>query len=59
MKRATLKRRPATDLAAHAARLYPDSPFLQAEWMRAVRTVRASSKGWLLDQPGERAHAKQ
>lgn len=59
MKRAALKRRPAADLAAHAARLYPDSPFLQAEWMRAVQTVRTTTRGWLLDNPGERRHAKQ
>ena len=39
-----------------AAKLYPDAPCLQAEWRRAVSVVRATSRGWLLDQPqGRRA----
>ena len=39
-----------------AAKLYPDDPYLQAEWLRAIRVVRTTSRGWLLDQPqGRRA----
>ena len=34
-----------------AERLYPENPYLQAEWRRAVSVVRATSRGWLLDQP--------
>ena len=34
-----------------AERLYPHSPALQAEWLRAVGIVRATSNGWLLDKP--------
>jgi hypothetical protein len=40
----------ADPLALRAARLWPDSPALQAEWMRAVRVVRSTSRGWLLDR---------
>ena len=39
----------STALQQRAARAYPDSPALQAEWLRAVRVVRASRRGWLLD----------
>lgn len=42
-------------LAARAARLWPDSPRNQAEWLRAVAVVRKTSGGWLLDRPVERA----
>lgn len=38
-------------LAARSARLWPDSPYLQAEWLRAVKTVRATTRGWLLERP--------
>lgn len=44
---------PTETLPARAARLYPDSPYLQAEWLRAVRLVRSTSRGWLLDPPRE------
>lgn len=33
-----------------AARLYPDSDYLQAEWRRAVAVVRATARGWLMDR---------
>lgn len=38
-----------SDLSEAAARLYPQSQYLQAEWQRAVCVVRASPRGWLLD----------
>ncbi len=38
-------------LAARAARLYPDSPALQAAWLRAIGLVRGTTRGWLLDHP--------
>jgi hypothetical protein len=44
----------ADDLAPIAARLYPDSPALQAEWMRAVGVVRRTARGWLLDRPAQK-----
>lgn len=45
------RNKPAADpLALRAARLWPDSPALQAEWMRAVGVVRSTSKGWLLER---------
>lgn len=37
------------DLKARAAKLYPNSPYLQAEWIRAVGVVRAQ-RGWVLDR---------
>jgi len=39
------------ELADIAARLYPRDLALQAEWVRAIRTVRATSQGWVLDRP--------
>lgn len=39
------------DLLNQARRLYPSSPYLQAEWLHAVGTVRATSAGWILDRP--------
>lgn len=36
-------------LLERAARLYPESPYLQQEWLRAVLTVRMTVRGWLLD----------
>jgi hypothetical protein len=42
-------------LQQRAARLWPDSPALQAEWLRAVEVVRSTSKGWLLDRRINRA----
>ncbi len=40
----------ATALRLQAARLYPDSDYLQREWMRAVGVVRRSRNGWLLER---------
>lgn len=37
------------DLQARAAKNYPDSPYLQAEWVRAVGVVRATKAGWVMD----------
>lgn len=39
------------ELSKKATRLYPDSPGLQAEWIRAVGVVRSTKIGWLLDTP--------
>ena len=36
------------DLQARAARLYPNSEYLQQEWIRSVRELRAG-RGWLMD----------
>jgi hypothetical protein len=36
---------------ALAARLYPESPYLQSEWLRAIEVVRGSRRGWLLESP--------
>lgn len=43
---------PITDvsLAARAAKHYPDSPYLQAEYIRAVGVVRSTKGGWVMDQ---------
>ena len=49
------KPRTINPLAARAARLWPDSPRNQAEWLRAVAVVRKTSGGWLLDRKVERA----
>ena len=47
---------PKTDgLQELAARLYPESAYLQAEWVRAVGVVRGTSRGWLLDKPVPRS----
>lgn len=45
----------ADGLQELAARLYPESAYLQAEWVRAVAVVRATSRGWLLDKPVQKA----
>lgn len=37
-------------LRERAAVLWPESPYLQREWMRAVRAVRRTPGGWLLDR---------
>lgn len=39
------------DLKRRAAELWPESRSLQARWLMAVRKVRMTSRGWLLDQP--------
>jgi hypothetical protein len=41
---------PRDELQQRAARLWPDSDYLQREWLRAVRVVRQSGGGWLLDR---------
>lgn len=38
-------------LEAHAAALYPDDAYLQRQWLRGVRLVRTTARGWLLDPP--------
>lgn len=38
-------------LVAHAAALYPGNAFLQVQWLRGVRFVRTTARGWLLDPP--------
>jgi hypothetical protein len=38
------------DLIKRAERLWPLSPYLQAEWRRAVALVRSTKGGWVLDQ---------
>lgn len=38
-------------MQARAAALYPDNQYLQAEWLRAVKLVRSTRSGWLLDNP--------
>lgn len=37
------------ELQARAERLYPESAYLQTEWVRAVSVVRSTTGGWLLD----------
>jgi len=56
-ERMALREPQPTELADVAARLYPQSQYLQAEWQRAVRVVRASPRGWLLDAKQGRRHA--
>lgn len=46
--------RTRTDLAAAARRLWPDSRPLQATWLRAIRMLRRTSHGWVL----ERGHGR-
>jgi len=36
-------------MAERAARLWPDSPRNQREWLRAVALVRKTRRGWLAD----------
>lgn len=43
-----------TGMQERAARLYPDSEYLQREWLRAVSVVRSTRNGWHLDKPVER-----
>lgn len=49
-----LERPETTALAERAARNYPDDPYLQREWIRAVGVVRRTSRGWLLDRRAPR-----
>lgn len=41
---------PRDELQQRASRLWPDSDYLQREWLRAVRVVRQTGGGWLLDR---------
>lgn len=41
----------ADPLVMRADRLWPDDPYLQAEWMRKVHMVRATKRGWLAERP--------
>jgi hypothetical protein len=34
-----------------ARQLYPDSAYLQQQWLRSVRLVRTTARGWCLDPP--------
>ena len=36
-------------LPERAALAHPDNPYLQTEWMRAVRVVRSTKGGWVAD----------
>lgn len=47
--RATAARPVADPLLARAQRLWPDNDYLQREWLRAVRVVRNTRRGWLAD----------
>lgn len=38
------------ELVAMARRLWPDDRWLQAEWLRAVRRVRRTAEGWILER---------
>ena len=40
----------AQALSERAQALYPRDPYLQREWVRAVRLVRATSRGWQLER---------
>jgi hypothetical protein len=39
------------DWVMHAMRLYPTNVYLQSEWLRAITTVRATARGWVLEPP--------
>lgn len=41
-------------LEQRAARLYPTSPYLQREWLRAISVVRSTRLCWKLDKPIKR-----
>jgi hypothetical protein len=38
-------------LQARARSLYPDDAYLQQQWLRGVRLVRTTARGWLLEPP--------
>ena len=46
-------------LLARAQLAYPDSDYLQAEWVRAIDVVRSTSAGWLLDSPAGRTEQRR
>lgn len=37
-----------------AARLWPENPYLQLRWLRAVAMVRKTRRGWVLDRNQEK-----
>lgn len=39
------------ELERQARILYPDDPYLQQQWLHAVRLVRTTALGWCLDPP--------
>lgn len=45
------------DLILIARRLWPGSRVLQAAWLRAVRQVRRSTRGWVLERRIDRTGA--
>lgn len=47
--------RMAGGLEHRATLLWPQSPYLQAEWLRAVGVLRQGRRGWVMDQPLKRA----
>ena len=53
----TCAERKACQYRQRAERLWPDSPVNQVKWLGAVKQVRGTSRGWLLDNPKERTHA--
>jgi hypothetical protein len=48
------------ELERHARELFPHDTYLQQQWLRGVRLVRTTARGWLLDlpplQPVDRSH---
>ncbi len=44
----------ALALQARAYLLYPNNPYLQDEWIRAVGVVRSTKGGWVMDIRAER-----
>ena len=50
----------ANEAAMQQARsMYPHNPALQAEWVRAINTVRSTARGYLLDKPVQRLQEPQ
>jgi hypothetical protein len=39
------------NIVVRAMRLWPNDYYLQCEWLRAVKLVRETKIGWLLDHP--------
>jgi hypothetical protein len=39
------------ELEQHARELFPQDVYLQQQWLRGVRIVRTTARGWLLDLP--------
>lgn len=58
-RQSALPTRPVADpLLARAQRLWPDNDYLQREWLRAVRVVRNTRRGWLADVKVDQANAR-